>query len=647
MRSTEDRSERTTILPAPVIQASTPCLEPPAWALAQRSLFRLLDEGWRRFAALYTRPDGSLRYAGRLTSRDGADDFLETFFNWPQLYLLGGSGDLLEASARHWHGVVGQLTGLGMYRDEFEIGYDWFHQGESMLFFYFLTLADPDRWRERAVRFAELYVDPASGNYDPELGIIRAPHNGSGGARDGLADAPSYPWTPEQAAQYGYPLDWLVPGAAPSLDADPRLGAEMRRSMGSGDVVGNLGAAGLVFNAFLVTGDPRYADWLAAYVGAWQRRAAANGGLVPDNTGADGVVGSQLGGRWYGGHYGWSWPHGLYSVAQATLTGALAAALATGDDGYLDLPRRLLDGALARGRMMPLAESDSSIIERWRAHLGPDVFGQPILLVPYRHSDRGWFDWNPVQASVPAALWQHTASAGDQARLDRLRAASGYDWTAVRPFRDKEEAGHEEPWYAYLRGDNPGYPPAILAAAHAQARRRLALMEAHAEDSPGEEDIHLWQNLNPVVTEALTQLTWGAPQVLYNGGPVQARVRYYDGAARRPGLPPDVAALVSSVDPAATVVTLVNLAGAGARSVVVQAGAFGQHDIESVAYEGAEPGWAGSDTEYISRDVRAFSASAEVGGPWLEVRLPAGTQVALTLRLRAGVRPPSLRTPWG
>jgi len=649
MRSqAEDQTERTTRLPAPVIQASTPCLEPPAWALAQRSLFQLLDEGWRRFAALYTRPDGSLRYAGRLTSRDGADDFLETFFNWPQLYLLGGSGDLLEASARHWHGVVAQLTGLGMFRNEFEIGYDWFHQGESMLFFYFLTLADPDRWRERAVRFAELYVDPAFGNYDPELGIIRAPHNGSGGARAGLADSPSYPWTAEQAAQYGYPLDWLVPSgsAAPSPDADPRLGAEMRRRMGSGDVVGNLGAAGLVFNAFLVTGDPRYARWLAGYVGAWQRRAAANGGLVPDNTGADGVVGSQLGGRWYGGHYGWSWPHGLYSVAQAALTGALAAALANGDDGYLDLPRQILDGALARGRMMPLAESDSSIIERWRAHLGPDVFSQPVLLVPYRHSDRGWFDWNPVQASVPAALWQHTASVEDQARLDRLRAASGYDWTTVRPFRDKEEAGHEEPWYAWLRGDNPSYPEVMLAAAHAQARRRLALMEAHAEDSPGEEDIHLWQNLNPVVTEALTQLTWGAPQVLYNGGPVQARVRYYDGLARRPGLPPDVAALVSSIDPAATVVTLVNLAGAGARSVVVQAGAFGQHDIASVSYDGAEPGWAGSDTEYIPRDVRGTAATSEVGGPWLEVRLPAGTQVTLTLRLRTGARRPSLRTPW-
>ena len=35
-----------------------------------------------------------------------------------------------------------------------------------------------------------------------------------------------------------------------------------------------------------------------------------------------------------------------------------------------------------------------------------------------------------------------------------------------------------------------------------------------------------------------------------------------------------------------------------------------------------------------------------MGGPSLEVRLPAGTQVTLTLRLRAGARLPSLRPPW-
>jgi hypothetical protein len=46
----------------------------------------------------------------------------------------------------------------------------------------------------------------------------------------------------------------------------------------------------------------------------------------------------------------------------------------------------------------------------------------------------------------------------------------------VRPFRSKEEAGHEEPRFTFLVGDNPDYPEKILAAAQAQAGHRLARM---------------------------------------------------------------------------------------------------------------------------------------------------------------------------
>ena len=151
----------------PAVTASVPLLEPPGWALAERQLFDLLDHGWRRFARQFTGPDGRLRYGHEITSRDGVDDFYETFFNWPQLYLLGGADDLLAESERHWEGVTAQLTELGMLCGEYERGYDWFHQGESNLLLYFLCMAAPARWAERAVRFAELYVDPAHGNYDP------------------------------------------------------------------------------------------------------------------------------------------------------------------------------------------------------------------------------------------------------------------------------------------------------------------------------------------------------------------------------------------------------------------------------------------------------------------------------------------------
>ena len=42
-----------------------------------------------------------------------------------------------------------------------------------------------------------------------------------------------------------------------------------------------------------------------------------------------------------------------------------------------------------------------------------------------------------------------------------------------------------------------------------------------------------------------------------------------------------MAALVSSIDPAATAATLVNLSAAGTRTVVVQAGAYAEHDIDT------------------------------------------------------------------
>jgi hypothetical protein len=643
--STKHRCEASR----PRLTASVPVLAPPTWALAQRSLLARLEEGWRLFDSTYTDPDGSLRYGHSLTSRDGADDFMEPFFNWPQLYLLGGSDDLLEASARHWEGVAAQLTRLGMYRDEFEIGYDWFHQGESLLFLYFLTMADPRRWTERAVRFADLYVDPAHGNFDGERCLVKAPHNGAGGARQGVSDSPSYPWTEAEAAQYGYPLDWLVPdGERPPLHCDPRLGREMQDRLGSGDAVGNLSIAGLVLNAYAATGEARFREWIARYVATWHERARANGGLVPDNVGLDGVVGSRLDGRWYGGHYGWTWPHGMYSLGQATTVGALAATLATDDEGYLDLARDLLDAVIAQGRRMPFAESDSSLVNRWRAHLG-DAVRDPTLLVPYRHSDKGWFDWNPVQASLPVALWHHTASAADRDRLDRLRAASGYDWATVRPFRDKEEAGHEEPWYAYLAGDNPGYPEEVLAAAHTQVLRRVELLRANAGRELTEEHIHLWQNVNPVVTEALVQLTWGGPQVVYNGGIQQARVRYLDREQQRPGLPPDVAALVSAIDPEDTVVTLVNLSDTRARSLTVQAGALAEHRIERVWFTRTPVGavaWTGDDTEYLHHEPEPVEEAVEVDGPWLDVDLPPGTQTTLTMVLALHEYQPSYRTPY-
>ena len=631
----------------PVITASVPLLEPPGWAVAQRALFDLLDHAWRQFARDFTSSDGRLSYRGRLSTRDGVADFYEPFFNWPQLYLLGGADDLLPAAERHWLGVTRQLTELGMLVDEYERGYDWFHQGESLLLLYFLCMAAPDRWRERALRFADLYVDPVHGNYDPKHRIIRRPHSGSDPRREGLFDGDSYPWRPQQALSCGLPLDWLAPPDQHlPLARDPRLGAEMRRRTGVGDTAVNLAATGLVHNAWILTGDARYRDWIAEYAGAWRQRAAANGGVLPDNVAPDGTVGGLLDGRWYGGHHGWSWPHGWYGVGPAAVVAALAGAAVTGDDGYLDLVRPALDEIIARGRTVRFTEADSSLQSAWTAQLAEDVH-TPTFHVPHRHSDRGWFDHNPMPMGVPTALWHHTAGVADRQRIERLRAASGHDWRVVRSFRSREEAGHEEPWLAFLAGDNPDYPERILAAAQAQVRHRLTRGEQHRGREVPEGGTRLWRQANPVVTEALVQLTWGGPQVIHQGGLQQARVRYHDAAAHRPGLPPDVAALVRGVDPEATVVELVNLHPAAAREVVVQAGAFAEHTVLSVRHTAsADDGWAGGLDDCGHRQPEEANAFRRVDGPWLWVRLPRSTRVRLTLRLALRTRQPSYRGPF-
>jgi hypothetical protein len=124
-------------------------------------------------------------------------------------------------------------------------------------------------------------------------------------------------------------------------------------------------------------------------------------------------------------------------------------------------------------------------------------------------------------------------------------------------------------------------------------------------------------------------------------------VRYYDAARRRPGLPAGVAALVSSVDPEATVVDLVNLDPEEPRAVVVQAGAFAEHTIRSVEHTVCEdPSWVGGLYDYGHTAPTVTTASADVGGPWLRVELPRSSTVRLTLRLGLHTRRPSYASPF-
>lgn len=628
----------------PCVVASVPTAEPPVWAVLERRLFDALDEAWRAFATRYCEPDGALRYHGALESRDGADDFYEAFFNWPVLYQLGGADDLLDACKHHWEGVTAQLTGFGYLVEEFERGYDWFHQGESLLLFYGICAADPrdEKYAERARRFAELYLpgSPAD-NYDPATDIIRAPHNGAGGPRYGVNEEwASYHAGLASMRPFGLPLRDL-PGIAGWDDlADPakaaRMGTAMNERIGRGDVAVNLAATSLATNAWLYGHEDRFRDWALRYIGAWERRAAELGGILPDNVGPSGRVGELHCGRWYGGNYGWQWPHGIYSVGAAAVVAAVNSVLLTGGTYHLGLGRGPIDLVLTHGRRGAVTETAMSISDRWFAELGEEA-GRPTLLVPNRHDDDGWFDFQPPQLGLPVWLWHAGMAGQDRDRLDRLREDSGYDWRVVRGFRNKEEAGHEAPWLAFLGGDNPGFPETMLTAALGQVQRRMALIDADRAD-PGRIHVHHWQRLNPVLTEALLQLTTGTPQVLYNGGLLPTRLAYFDADRRRPGLPSDVAALVDEVGPDRTGVELVHTGLTGTRRVVVQAGAFGEHRISRAVVTAAHTAYPGDLTSYVAPDTPVVDRVVEVGGPRLEVVLPPGRRIRLDLHLtlRAG-----------
>ncbi len=214
----------------------------------------------------------------------------------------------------------------------------------------------------------------------------------------------------------------------------------------------------------------------------------------------------------------------------------------------------------------------------------------------------------------------------DAARLERFperRTA----WREVPAGRGKGDDIHIAPWYCFLRGELADYPQQILAAQWAELARRMDLLR-NDDGDPETWDVHHWQDINPVHTEALVQLTCGGPQLVYHGGLLHVRLRYFDRQARRPGLPPDVAALVHQLDADSAVVTLVNISPLAARQLIVQAGAFGEHEFTAASElnGGAEH-------------------AVEVGGQQLAVELPPGRQMTLRLGMRRFAHQPSYTGP--
>jgi hypothetical protein len=594
----------------PILESSAPT-NPPSWAVLERALIDAIDAAAPIFLEKYTRPGGALIWQEEYPG-DGvwADDLYEAFFNWPFYHALGGSDYVGAKSFVEWNAITRQLThDYGRASREFINDDDWFHNAENYIYFYGLGLVDPtvrDN-RDRAQRFAGFYTgqDPAAPCYDPAHRIIRSPFSGSKG-----------PLFHARWADVHYNLlhehTTLGPGVELSegWETVESEGGHIHdifdRVVMNSDVVVNLSVVPLIASAFAYTGQEKYRRWICDYVEAWIERARANDGVIPDNVGPTGPIGESRNGQWWGGFYGWTGRYGHQMMGSALTIAAEAAQLVTGDASYLDLVRMWLDALIERGR----------------------VDDEGRFVVPHKHTDDGWKSFAPMHPHPPVHLWAASMQDRDRQRLQQLRQGWEAAWDTVTSRGPREM--DDRSWTRFLFGELPRYPEQILQANYREVRRRLDVV-MHDDQDLTRMDVHHWQQVNPVLTEALTHLTTGGPQAVYWGGLAVGRLRYFDPARKRAGLPPDVAALVTALGDRSARVTLVNLSVCQPRDVLVGAGSFREHRFRRVT---------------VVEESSQVKKELELDEPYLPIRLHPGTQIGLQLTMDRYCNPPTYAFPW-
>jgi hypothetical protein len=576
----------------PTVEINTP-LAPPAWALLERELLRTNATACEEFFEKYFDERGFLLCVERWGGDDGPDDAIENCNDWPLLYAIGGPERVREMVEKAWEGHLRQYTLAktvevplardGMYYKEFPTQMDWMHNGEGLTVFNLMGLVNPrdPRFEPRVRRYAGFYMneDPQAPNYDPEHKIIKSLFNGSRG-----------PLLRKATAQ-----DWA---------GDP-IEVEHRFRLGHGersykemlehfqdytDIIGdhpqNLRTTVLALNAFALTGEKKYKDWALEYTDAWVERAKANGDIMPSNIGLDGKIGGATGGKWYGGAYGWGFSVKVPQTGridhrprtQSGWAGLRSAFLLTGDERYLDVWRKQIDTINANRRMT-----------------------NGRYEYPRMYGDQGWY------AFVPTPY-----------------AENALELYALSMREDDAKRVGDDAWLDYLNGKSPQYPERVLQQDLARIRARVAGMRR----DPTTPDTRLADDpmkFNPASIHALLALTMGAVHPGVGGNSLVARLRYFDADQRRPGLPDDVAALVERLTADEAVVTLVNVNQLDARSVIVQGGAYAEHNIVAAG---------------------AGSGSSQVVAPRLLVKLGPGAGGKLTLKMKRHANMPTFELPW-
>ncbi|MBT4504676.1 MAG: hypothetical protein HOC74_43530 [Gemmatimonadetes bacterium] len=630
---------------------ATVLTSPPAWAVLERKLLDTLSEAALAVSAKYNYTDGMPTFV------DDVDDVYESRAGRGLLYAMGGWDQLLPTALNEWNAVTRYFNdGLRntktrhpddfaqLHREYYNLGqaFEWFHQGEGNQALYELGVADPTNpeHQNRATRFADMFTgdDPDVPNYDPEKRLLRSPfpssvgplhHAGQGWGKGNAADFANMLLRETSSGLRRVSLAPSIDNLEPDWFENPQRRDEVialfDRLVLDGDTPTNLTATALVTHAFLHTGEERYRRWVLDYSEAWLERIRTNGGIVPDNVGPSGKIGEHRNGQWWGGLYGWNSNYAGDINFGGLTVAAECAVLLSGDMSYLDLLRSQLTMLLDNARQ------------------GDD--GQ--LLIPGRYAEDGWTDFRPPRILEFAHLYHASMSSADRALIEQLRQGDKErDWNLAEPTPDRRLQSAEYPRFQYYDGQDPTWPEKILQAEHLYAQAFMETIRAENRDLQTLTQDNQWPP-NPVVTKGLTQVTMGAPQTVYNGGLLRATVRHFDADKQRPGLPPDVAVLVDQLGETSVGMQFVNLSTNQTRTLMCQAGAFGEHEFGEVRYDTGDLGPLRDNPSLWLRENTPSpeQTSTRIDAPHFRVRLAPGMGMTLRAELRRFSQTPTYQNP--
>jgi hypothetical protein len=375
-----------------------------------------------------------------------------------------------------------------------------------------------------------------------------------------------------------------------------------------GDVPLNLISTSLALNAYMLSGDSHYKDWVLDYTSAWLDRTIQNNWVIPSNIGPNGHVGEHWEDRWYGGIMGWDWNFGGFRILGRGMR------IGFGNAYFLSKNSLFLKALREQGDILLNNQVTLNNIKYYLNNYGDENWFLPLYAPVERltswygrdRSNDGWYDPRPL-SQLSAHFTDLYMWSLEQEDMDRINATL---------------ADETDPWLDFLNGQNADYPETSLES-------ELLQLETLTNQVNADQSIPAHRRADhgpwPAATSALINQTLGGLQPTKSGGLLHCQLRYFDATNERPGLPKDVGALITKIDSARVVVSLVNTNSTEPKDVIVQTGAYGEHYCSKITI---------SNEDYV------------IDNNFFSVHLSADAGADITIYLDRNICQPTLLFPW-